>query len=204
MNRRHATLAASLLSVALLMLLLTQTRIIQDVIAPPFYILYFAASSFLYSLPELFFWLIFVIAACQLLLTVVLRNFNLWLERRDRSGRPRTEELPGAVERYMRWIEEESQGSFFKWRLRQQVIQLALATIGRNDPISLSQLERSLQENSLALPEAVTRYLQDGLEARELDRQPRQNTFLGASGRKARDHADLVATLDYLEEVLEI
>lgn len=202
MNNRRNLLAAAII-VAILTFFLTQTRVIQTIVAP-IYILYFVISNFLLSLPELLYWVLFILAVGQLFLTVILRNFNIWLDQRTHNQPMRQEELPGAVEKYLRWIEQEHDGSFFKWRVRQRVIQLTLATIGRNESLPLEKLDHALQNNQFALPNSVKRYMQDGLKARELDRQPRKNGLLSGAGRTKIDYTDLEATLTYLEQVLEL
>lgn len=204
-RRNLPNLIAAAVIVAILTFFLTQTRIIQEAIAPPIYVLFFVIVNFLRSLPELLFWILFIVAVTHLFLKVILRNFNIWLDRRIESQLIREEEFPGTVEKYLNWIEQEDQGLFFKWRLRQRVMQLALVTIGRSENLPLPELERALEDNSFDLPPAVTRYMQEGISARELDRQPRQPlNFLRGSNRQSSDQANLMATLAYLEEVLEI
>jgi hypothetical protein len=204
MNRRRILLiAATALAVAILTFLLTRTAFIQEVIAPPIYIVYLVLVTFFGSLPQLLFWLIFMIFVLQVLLTGLLQLIGTWLGQRQRNKPAKAEVMPGSVETYTRWIEQEHLGPFFKWRLRQRVMELGLRTIGRNESIPLAQLERNLQDNTFNLPEDVVRYLKDGIDARENDRKPRSRTFLPRSGKSQVDHADLIAMLDYLEEVLE-
>lgn len=204
MNRRRILLiAVAAAAVFALTIFLTQTRFIQEVLAPPIYIIFVIITTFFDSLPQLLFWFVFVLIALQLLLTGLLRYVVAWLGQR-RYGKPiRTEVTIGAVEKYTRWIEQESQGAFFKWRLRQRVMELGLRIIGRNEPIPLRELEESLDENTLKLPDGVVSYLNETFTAREENRKPQGKSFLPRSKQKD-NHADLKAMLDYMEEVLEI
>ncbi len=205
MNRRRLLLiVVAAVAVVVLTFLLTQTTFIQEVIAPPIYILYVVVITFLDSLPQLLFWFVFMLFVLQLLLTTLLQYVGAWLGQR-RDDRPiESEALPGAVEKYTRWIEQEHLGPFFKWRVRQRVMELSLHVIGRNEPIPLRELEQHLEENSFNLPAGALSYLKGGIQAREEDRKPRRKSLLPHSQKSEIDHTDLKAMLDYLEEVLEI
>jgi hypothetical protein len=165
-NRRKIFLAIlALVSAALLAYLL------RDVLGP----IVLAAANFLYQgaaiLYRLFSERVYWLALLLVLVILALRSLNLNLDSPQRFIRLDTGS-GGRASVWTHWIEQRSQGNYFKWRLARQIAQLGLEILAYREALPVETVEKSLASGEIELPEEVKHVFGIGLDRRHFLRYP--------------------------------
>ena len=203
MTRERLTILGSIALIILLTYGLLNASLITDVLAPFIYATLLTIGSAINSLPQLFVWIIFMLIVVQLLFTGLVRFARAMQFKQVRSQQPEAESALSPVQKYKRWIDRANQGVYFRWRIVERLIQITQDVKGRGGTRSRPQLEQEIRDNTYDLPDTVSQFLRDGMNARNHVETPGDRIQSMINNRPA-DHSDLATTLTYLEEQLGI
>jgi hypothetical protein len=128
----------------------------------------FQAAAILYRLfPETVYWLAFLLV----LVFLALRSLNLDLDSKPRLIRIDTAS-GGRASVWTNWIEQRSQGNYFKWRLARQIAQLGLQILAYREALPQETVQDGLASGEIEIPDEIEHVLNIGLDRRHFLRYP--------------------------------
>jgi len=165
-NRRRLLLALLALFLAASLAYLVRDIVGPAVLAAANFV--FQGAAILYRLfPETVYWLVFLLV----LVFLALRSLNLELDSSPRfirldmgSG--------GRASVWTHWIEQRSQGNYFKWRLARQIAQLGLEILAYREALPVDTVQKGLASGEIEVPDEIEHIFGIGLDRRHFLRYP--------------------------------
>jgi hypothetical protein len=155
-KNRFLPLIVSLL-LASLLAFLVKDFVRQVIIGPLLYSLWYL-TLFLKSLPEFFFWALFILIALIIAGKSLTKQSDPGRNIREASVRQ-----GGPVSVWGRMIAHAERGGYSRWQLAQSLTRLTWNILGDGERLSLYQIQERLNEGALDLPPDVQAYFQAGM-----------------------------------------
>lgn len=154
MKERLPAIGLALLLICLLALIINGT--IGDTVVLPLLFLAWAAQVIYQSIPQALLWGIFVAIAVLL----VAKSLP-WSSAPLPAGEQQAA-AHGRVANWSRWLGAAKRDEYSRWRLAQQLAQLAIDTLAFREQCSPQEISRRLDDGSLDIPLQLRAYLRAG------------------------------------------
>jgi len=169
--------------------------IVRSVILPPIFYLSWIARIIYETLPQLFWWSLFLLIFFIISVRSVIRIG--W----RRSSSAKSEKLKySRLEMWTKWVEQTNRGQYFKWNLANEISKLFIKLLASEERLSENEIMYRIEENQISIPQEIQTYLMTGLNPQQSLQVRRSIFFPFIKTRTKPLDLDIEQLLEFLEK----
>ena len=204
---RKVNTILAIIFILFLALWLPSTAFIQDTLAPIIFRIFLLTRDYLLGRPERIYWLIFSVIVILVFNIQLLLLFANWLlTTPDLNVKPTTLRQ-GRIRHYEKLLRYYADSPFSRQQLAADLTRMVMQSADQPERTYLA-IERLISENEIALPPEVIAFITHTKNTAVADFTPwyrrLQKRFQPPTPDSYLSDTDLFATLDYLEEKLNL